>query len=116
MVSAAEPRGIGIGLLDVAQALATFLGSATLATYSGAKALSRIFSEALWAECRPMGIDALHMVINFTDTPAMDRAGVDTSTAQTSDEGAQEALDNMRNGPLLILGGQRGLDMASKPS
>jgi hypothetical protein len=63
-----------------------------------------------------MGIDVLHMVINFTATPAMHRLGLDTTTAQTPDEVAQEGLDNMENGPLLILGGQRALDMAIKRS
>ena len=63
-----------------------------------------------------MGIDVLHIVINFTDTPAMHRAGVDTSAAQSPDEVAQQSLDNMNNGPLLILGGQKGLDMAMRRS
>jgi hypothetical protein len=63
-----------------------------------------------------MGIDVLHMVINFTATPAMERLGLDTSTAQTPDEVAQEALDNIENGPLLLLGGQKALDMAIKRS
>ena len=85
-----------------------FLGSPTLATYTGAKAFSRVFSESLWAECEPMGIDVLHIVINFTDTPAMQRAGMDTAMAQPPDEVAQLSLDNMRNGPILILGGERG--------
>jgi hypothetical protein len=37
---------------------------------------------------------------------------LDTSTAQSPDEVAQEALDNMENGPLLILGGKKALDVA----
>jgi uncharacterized protein len=102
----------GRGGIILAGSSSNFLGSATLATYTGAKAFSRIFGEALWAECRPMGIDVLHIVINFTDTPAMHRSGWDTTGAQAPDEVAQESLDNLRNGPLLILGGQRGLDMA----
>jgi hypothetical protein len=63
-----------------------------------------------------MGIDVLHMVINWTATPAMRRLGLDTSTAQAPDEVAQEALDNMQNGPLLIHGGARALEMAVKRS
>jgi uncharacterized protein len=55
-------------------------------------------------------------VISFTATPAMQRLGLDTSTAQTPDEVAWEALDNMENGPLLILGGQKSLDVAIKRS
>jgi short-subunit dehydrogenase len=93
-----------------------FLGAPTLATYTAAKAFSRIFSEALWAECGPMNIDVLHTVINFTDTPAMRRLGMDTSSAQSPEEVAQLALDNLRNGPLLILGGEKALEMAVKRS
>ena len=94
----------GRGGIILGGSASNFLGSPTLATYTGAKAFSRIFSESLWAECKPMGIDVLHMVISFTDTPAMRRLGLDTSTAQSPDDAAQNALDNMRNGPLLILG------------
>ncbi len=106
----------GHGGIILAGSSSNFLGSPTLATYTGAKAFSRVFSESLWAECEPMGIDVLHIVINFTDTPAMQRAGMDTAMAQPPDEVAQLSLDNMRNGPILILGGERGLDMAIKRS
>ena len=105
-------RARGRGGIILAGSSSNFLGAATLATYTGAKAFSRIFSEALWAECRPMGIDVLHIVINFTDTPAMRRAGLDTSAAQSPDEVAREALANMQNGPLLILGGEKALAQA----
>jgi short-subunit dehydrogenase len=106
----------GRGGIILGGSSSNFLGSPTLATYTAAKAFSRIFSESLWAECRPMNIDVLHMVINFTDTPAMRRLGMDTSSAQSPDEVAQLALDNLRNGPLLILGGEKALAMAVKRS
>lgn len=108
----ARMKARGKGGIVLAGSSSNFLGSPTLATYTGAKAFSRIFSEALWAECKPMGIDVLHIVINFTDTPAMRRVNVDLAAAQSSDEVAQLSIDNIANGPLLILGGQRGLDMA----
>jgi uncharacterized protein len=102
----------GCGGIIVAGSLSNFIGSATLGPYTASKAFSRVFSEALWAECKPMGIDVLHMVVGYTDTPAMQRLGLDTSTAQSPSEVAQQALDNMENGPLLILGGQKALDIA----
>jgi uncharacterized protein len=37
-----------------------YIASATLGAYTASKAFSRIFSESLWAECKPMGIDVLH--------------------------------------------------------
>lgn len=106
----------GHGGIALAGSSSNFLGSATLATYTAAKAFSRIFSEALWAECQPMGIDVLHYVVNFTATPAMQRLGMDVSTAQSPDEVADLVFANITNGPLLILGGQRGLDMAIQRS
>jgi uncharacterized protein len=109
-----KPRGRG-GII-LGGSASNFLGAPTLATYTGAKAFSRIFSESLWAECKPMGIDVLHMVIGFTDTPAMRRIGLDTSSAQSPDDAAQQALDNMRNGPLVILGGPKAVELAVKRS
>ena len=105
-------KGRGRGGIILAGSLSNFIGSATLGPYTASKAFSRIFTEALWAECKPMGIDVLHMVVGFTATPAMERLGLDVSTAQSPAEVAQEALDNMRNGPLLILGGKKALDVA----
>jgi short-subunit dehydrogenase len=102
----------GRGGIILTGSSSNYIGSATLGPYTASKAFSRIFSEALWAECRPMGIDVLHIVVNFTDTPAMQRLGLDTSMAQSPSEVAREALDNMENGPLLILGGQKALDVA----
>lgn len=106
----------GHGGIILSGSSSNFLGSATLATYTGAKSFSRIFSEALWAECKPMGIDVLHNVINFTDTPAMRRLGMDTSAAQSPEDVAQEALDNIAKGPLWLHGGQQAFDMAVKRS
>jgi short-subunit dehydrogenase len=106
----------GRGGIIIGGSSSNFLGAVTLGHYTAAKAFSRILSEALWAECKPMNIDVLHMVISFTDTPAMRRLGMDTSLAQPPEEVAQEALDNIRNGPLLIHGGDRALEMAIKRS
>jgi short-subunit dehydrogenase len=106
----------GRGGIILTGSSSNYIGSATLGPYTTSKAFSRIFSESLWAECKPMGIDVLHMVSNWTATPAMQRLGLDTSTAQSPDEVAQEALDNMQNGPLVILGGAKALEMAVKRS
>jgi short-subunit dehydrogenase len=106
----------GHGGIILAGSLSNFIGSATLGPYTASKAFSRIFTEALWAECKPMGIDVLHMVVGFTATPAMVRLGIDTSAAQSPSEVAQQALDNMENGPLLLLGGQKALDIAVQRS
>lgn len=106
----------GRGGIILTGSSSNYIGSATLAPYTASKAFSRIFSEAIWAECKPMGIDVLHMVVNFTATPAMERLGFDISMAQSPGEVAQEALENMENGPLLILGGKKALDIAIQRS
>jgi short-subunit dehydrogenase len=109
-------RERGRGAIILCGSSSNFIGAATLGPYTASKAFSRIFTETLWAECKPMGIDVLHLIVNFTDTPAMQRLGIDTATAQSPDEVAQEALDNIENGPLLLLGGEKALDMAIKRS
>jgi short-subunit dehydrogenase len=106
----------GHGGIILAGSLSNFIGSATLGPYTASKAFSRIFTEALWAECKPMGIDVLHMVVGFTATPAMERLGIDVSTAQSPDQVAQEALEHIEKGPLLLLGGQKALDVAIQRS
>lgn len=106
----------GHGGIALAGSTSNFLGSASLAAYTGSKAFSRIFTEALWAECQTAGIDVLHYVVSFTDTPAMQRSGFDTSYAQSPEEVAELTLANIANGPLLILGGKSGLDLAIQRS
>jgi short-subunit dehydrogenase len=106
----------GHGGIILAGSSSSFCGAATLGPYTAAKAFSRILTESIWMECEGTDIDVLHMSVGYTATPAMQRLGLDTSTAQPPEEVAQEALDNMQNGPLLILGGQQALDMANKRS
>lgn len=106
----------GKGGIILSGSSSNFLGSATLAPYTGAKAYSRIFTEALWAECKPMGIDVLHNVIGFTATPAMQRLGMDTTTAQSPEDVAQEALDAIADGPLWFHGGPAAFELAVKRS
>lgn len=105
-----QPRGRG-GIVTTGST-ASYLGSVTLATYGGVKAFSRIWTEAVWAECKPMGIDVLHLVINFTATPFMARAGYDISAAQNPDEVADEAFAALGSGkPVHIMGGAAALEM-----
>lgn len=105
-----QPRGRG-GIVTTGST-ASYLGSVTLATYGGVKAFSRIWTEAVWAECKPMGIDVLHLVINFTATPFMARAGYDISAAQDPDEVAEEAFAALGGEqPVHIMGGEKALEM-----
>jgi short-subunit dehydrogenase len=93
----------GRGGIILGGSLSSYLGSPTLAAYTGAKAFSRIFSEALWGEMRPLGVDVLHLNIGFTATPAMERLGMPISLAEPPATVAREGLDNIANGPVWIV-------------
>jgi len=104
----------GRGGMILAGSLSGYMGSPTLAAYTASKAFSRIFTEALWAECKPLGVDVLHLNIGFTATPAMGRLGIDISVAESPDNVAQEGLDNIANGPLWIVSTKGNLERARK--
>jgi len=50
---------------------ACYGGGPHLATYSGVKAFDLCFSEGLWSELSPHGVDVLYLVMTTTDTPAL---------------------------------------------
>ena len=80
-----------------------YLGSPTLAAYCGAKSFSRVFTEALWGECEPLGVDVLHLNIGFTATPAMERLGMPIEFAEAPENVAREGLENITRGPIHIV-------------
>jgi short-subunit dehydrogenase len=103
-------RERGRGGIILAGSQAGYMGAHSLAAYCAVKAFVRVFSEALWTECEGFGIDVLHLNIGFTATPKLKRMGYDLAHAQDPDEVAQEALDNIANGPTWIVGGQANID------
>jgi short-subunit dehydrogenase len=105
-------RERGRGGIVLSGSMAGYMGAPSLAAYCGAKAFSRIFSEALWAECQSFGVDVLHLNISFTATPAMARLGYNLTTAQAAEEVAQEGLHNIANGPVWIVGAERNIRTA----
>jgi short-subunit dehydrogenase len=102
----------GRGGIILGGSLSSYLGSPTLATYTAAKAFSRIFSEALWAEMAPLGVDVLHLNIGFTATPAMARLGMPVDLAEPPETVAREGLDNIANGPVWIVSTPGNLERA----
>lgn len=80
-----------------------YLGSPTLAAYCAAKAFARVFAEALWAECKPLGVDVLHLNIGFTATPAMARLGMPIEFAEKCDVVARQGLEHISDGPVWIV-------------
>jgi uncharacterized protein len=109
-------RGRGRGGIILTGSLSGYMGSPSLAAYTGAKAFSRVFTEALWAECAPMGIDVLHLNVGFTATPAMERLGYNLSAATPPETVAQEGLDNITNGPIWVAGGEANWERARQRS
>jgi len=93
----------GHGGIILTGSLGGYLGSPTLAAYCASKAFSRIYTEALWGEMQPLGVDVLHLNIGFTATPAMERLGMPIEYAETPDNVAREGLENIANGPLHIV-------------
>jgi short-subunit dehydrogenase len=100
----------GRGGIILTGSLGGYLGSPTLAAYTGSKAFSRIFTEALWGECKPLGVDVLHLNIGFTATPAMARLNMPIQYAETPENVAQEGLDNLANGPVWIVSTEGNLE------
>jgi uncharacterized protein len=106
----------GHGGIILAGSLSGYMGAPSLAAYTGAKAFSRVFTEALWAECAPMGVDVLHLNIGFTATPAMARLGFDLTAAAPPEIVAQEGLDHIAEGPVWIAGGEPNWERARQRS
>lgn len=93
----------GHGGIILTGSLGGYLGSPTLAAYCASKAFSRIYTEALWGEMQPLGVDVLHLNIGFTATPAMARLDMPIELAESCDTVAREGLENIANGPLHIV-------------
>lgn len=89
-----------------------YVGTSQITAYSAAKSFCRTLAEGLWIECGRRGVDVLHLNIGFTATPAMERLGIDTSTAQSPEEVAQDGIDNIANGPVFICGGEPSIERA----
>ncbi len=64
-------RGRG-GMVTMSSGAAV-AGAPGLATYAGTKAFDLLFSEALWAELKPKGVDLICVMLADTDTPTLRR-------------------------------------------
>lgn len=106
----------GHGGIILTGSLGGYMGSPTLAAYTAAKAFSRVFTEALWAECQPLGVDVLHLNIGFTATPAMARLGLPVEYAEAPENVAREGLDNIANGPVWIVSTKGNVEQARRTS
>jgi short-subunit dehydrogenase len=96
-------RERGRGGLLLVSSFAGSAGIANMACYSGVKAFTDKFGEALWAELKPIGIDVRVQVVGSTDTPRRRASGskdVPGMPVAQPDEVARHALTNLANGPI----------------
>ncbi|HTH27062.1 MAG TPA: SDR family NAD(P)-dependent oxidoreductase [Sphingobium sp.] len=97
------PRGHG-GILLVSS-LAGCAGIPNMAAYSGAKAYTQLFGEALWAELKPQGVDVFVQVVGSTDTPRRRASGagaVPGIPVLTPEAVVTHALTNIADGPVQV--------------
>lgn len=98
-----QRRGRG-GLLTVNSG-ACYGGGSYLAVYTAVKAFLLNFSESLWSEMRPSGVDMLTIVLDKTDTPnfrrIMDELDMPWPEGVASpDEVARVGLERLPHGPI----------------
>ncbi len=115
--------GRGRGGIIVLSSGAAFVGAPNMVIYGGSKAFDVVFTEALWAELHPQGVDVLSLVLGETDTPALrrirtergfvDDPDVPLPGAATIDEVVTDALERLAQGPSWMVGEQlrAGLQM-----
>jgi short-subunit dehydrogenase len=97
----------GKGGIIITSSVEGLMGFPYSTPYAASKAFTNSLSEGLWGELSPQGIDVLGLCPSSTDTETHDLQGIDKSTLEgmmSPEEVAQEALDNIQNGPIYIAG------------
>jgi hypothetical protein len=95
----------GRGGLVLLSSLTAFQGSPLLATYGATKAFNLSLAEALWSELGPLGVDVLAVCAGATRTPGYLRRTPSGAPGELEPRAvAEEALDSLARGPLLIPG------------
>lgn len=84
---------------------ACYSGLPGIGIYAASKAFDLVFSEALWAELRPHGVDVLSYILGRTDTPAhrelMEARGMPIPTDMADpDDVARLGLERLPHGPI----------------
>jgi len=99
-------RGRG-GVLLVTSG-AAWAGGARLATYGATKAFDLVLAEALWAEWRDHGVDALSLVVGSTATPALlrllEERGTSIEHLADPEDVARAGLEHLGDGPTWSMG------------
>jgi hypothetical protein len=102
-------RARGRGGIVLLSSMAGFQGSPWISNYAATKAYSLVLGEGLWDELREDGVDALVCCAGATRTPNYERSNPATGGSaltpmQSPQDVAEETLDYLGRGPLLIPG------------
>jgi short-subunit dehydrogenase len=102
---AAPMRARGKGGLLLINSGACYGGLKGMAAYTASKAFMLCFSEALWGELHPDGVDVLTLVLGQTDTPAYRKLLAEKNwplpTSWASPEAvAKRGLERLKHGPV----------------
>lgn len=98
-------RERGRGGIIIVGSGACYGGLPGIGIYAASKAFDLVFSEALWAELRPHGVDVLSYVLGRTDTPAhrelMEARGMPIPDDMADpDDVARLGLERLPHGPI----------------
>jgi len=98
----------GRGGMILLSAMSSVAGAALSAVPGAAKAFILTFSEGLWAELAPSGVEVLCLVPGVTDTPSLRRAGSVVGSTKLPgldpDAVAEEGLLHLGEGPVWVAG------------
>ncbi len=99
----------GRGGVVIVSSMASFQGTAMVASYAASKAYLRVLAEGLWEELKPRGVDVLACCPGIVDTPAYRatnpaRPGRLVPSPTIPRQVATETLDELGREPLVVPG------------
>ncbi len=94
----------GRGGLVLMSSLGSLSGSAYVTTYAASKAFDTIFSEGLWQEFTPKGVDVVGCLAGATDTETFREDTGGMPDAMDPRDVAKETLDFLGRGPTFVPG------------
>jgi uncharacterized protein len=95
----------GRGGIVFMSSLAGYQGAPRIATYAASKAFNIVLGEGLWAELKPRGVDVVVASAGAIRTPGYAKAAAkDAPGALDATEVANQALDALGDGPVVVPG------------